>query len=96
MRYYTAIVHRDEQTEVIVGNYALYVGPSNRHTVAPPAVEENTADLTGPGDMSGRIGRSPEGSGNLDTAVERDKAQTVGGNHSEYVRQDKTVTIDGN
>jgi type VI secretion system secreted protein VgrG len=79
--------------QVVDGDMALRIGPGNRNSITPMGADDMVEGMPRLPERFGAAGSSP-GSGDLSISVERHKTQTVGGNHDEKVRGNKTTDVD--
>ncbi len=81
--------------QVVDGNMDIRVGPGNKNAVTPAGSSDSPEGLPTVPNAYGKAGSSP-GEGSLNMAVEVNKVQTIGENHSEEVGKDKDSKIGNN
>jgi type VI secretion system secreted protein VgrG len=81
--------------QVVDGNMELRVGPGNRNSVTPAGAKDYPEGLPTIPLRFGPVG-SGIGTGDLMISVEQNKLQTVGANHDEAVKGNKTSDVKKN
>src|SRR5690606_21462462 len=79
--------------EVIGGDMELFVGPTQKGRFTPPNASELFDGLGGVPYGLGKSGSAPQGAGTMQISIEKNKIESIGNSHSQWIQKNKNVNV---